>query len=185
MKAKIPVEPIKNTAQRWITLGISTGLGLGYAPKAPGTFGSLLGIPLGLFLLQYPTWLALLIAALIFIAFATLADRAARHWGESDCQKIVSDEVLGQALVFLTINKSPLLTQVEICTGLYWKIPPLSFIVIGFIFFRLLDIVKPYPARTFDRQGGGFGIVADDVVAGLYGAIMLLGLSRIWHSSSL
>lgn len=185
MKAKIPVEPINNSLQRWLTLGVSTGLGLGYAPKAPGTFGSLLGLPLGLLLLQYPTWLALLISAIIFVVFASLADRAARHWGESDCQKIVSDEVLGQALVFLSINNSPLLTQVEVFAGHYWKIPPLSFIVIGFILFRLLDIVKPYPARTFDRQGGGFGIVADDVVAGLYGAIMLLGLSRIWHSSTL
>lgn len=185
MKQEIPVEKITNPIQRFFTLGISTGLGLGYVPRAPGTAGSLLGIPVGLWLLQLPTWAALSICAVLFFIFSKLADRAARHWGQDDCQKIVSDEVLGQALTFLSLRHSPLLSSYQICPSTTWMLPPLSFIVVGFVVFRALDIVKPYPARTFDRQSGGFGIQADDVVAGLYGALVLAGLSRIWHSSNL
>lgn len=180
MKSPLTVRLIKNRFEKLFVLGISTGLGLGLIPGAPGTFGSLLGIPLGLYLIQIPTWLALIICAGLFAIFSPLAQRACEHWGQSDCQKVVSDEVLGQALTLLCLRHSVPLHSVELFQGITWNLPesPL-YILVGFGLFRVLDIVKPYPAKTFDRQGGGFAVIADDVVAGLYGALVLWAITRL------
>ena len=170
MKKIVAPEPIKNPIVRFFTLGICSGLGLGFTPKAPGTAGSLLGIPLGLWLLKFPSWQAAIFCAVFLALASSLADRACRHWGNMDEQKIVIDEVLGQAITLLSLR------HLSHPPG---AMPSIVFIALGFGLFRLFDIFKPFPARTFDRQPSGFGVMADDVVAGLYGALVLWGIARV------
>lgn len=170
MKRQITPQPIRNPLARWITLGVSSGLGLGYAPVAPGTFGSLLGIPLGLYLLTLPTWMVMVIFVGLFFVFAALAERACLHWGQTDSGRVVSDEVLGQAIAIFGIRS-------VIHEG---PVSQWIFVAVAFGLFRLFDIVKPFPAKTFDRQESGIGVIADDVVAGLYAALVVLAVSKIW-----
>jgi len=166
----VPQEPLFSAPWRAVVLGVSSGLGLGYLPIAPGTWGSLLGVPVGLWLLQLPGEIALAVSVLMFVVFSVLADRACRHWGNMDEPRVVSDEVLGQALSLYGLR-----SLVDPATGL----PPFVWIVAAFLLFRVFDIVKPYPARTFDRVKSGWGVVMDDVAAGLYVGLFLLGVSRI------
>ena len=166
----IEKDPIQNPLKRFLFLGVSTGLGTGYAPFAPGTFGSLLGIPLGLGLIYLPGWQALLVIGAIFAIVQPMVERSCKHWGEMDSSKVVIDEVIGQALGMLTLRHF-------IRNGTF---PPLSLIVISFVLFRVLDILKPFPARTFDRQPTAFGVLADDVVCGLYTALITHAFIRLW-----
>ncbi|NCN26510.1 phosphatidylglycerophosphatase A [bacterium] len=170
MKIDFKATPITNPMQKFFTLGISTGFGLGYVPVAPGTAGSLLGIPLGLALLYVPGWQALLICAAIFAIVQPFVKRSCEHWGEMDASKVVIDEVLGQAIGMLTLRHFVRMGE----------FPPAGLIIMSFIFFRILDIVKPFPAKTFDRQPTAFGVLADDVVSGLYTALVTYGLIKLW-----
>ena len=170
MKKSVTPQPIQNPLARSLVLGISSGLGLGYMPFAPGTFGSLLGIPLGLWLITMPAWSVIIICSVLFIVFARCAWRACLHWGQLDAGRVVSDEVLGQAIALFGIRS-------VIHEGPFsqWL-----FVGLSFLFFRLFDIVKPFPAKTFDRQESGTSIIADDVVAGVYAALVVLAIAKIW-----
>lgn len=166
----VPAEPMRSAIQRFFVLGISSGFGAGYMPVAPGTWGSIVGIPLGFLLLHLPNEVALALCIALFVFFSLLADRACRHWGNMDSQRVVSDEIIGQAISLYGLR-----TVVDPVTGL----PPWVWVLAAFLLFRLFDIVKPYPARTFDRVKSGWGVVMDDVVAGLYVGLFLLGVSRL------
>ncbi len=174
MKGKIQAQPIVNGPYRLLVLGVSSGFGLGYSPFAPGTAGSLLGLPLAVALLHLPTGWAFFVLAALLLVTIPLAHRAAEHWGESDCQKIVIDEVIGQALAMMGVAQ-----LYQMGAGLRFESAWGHFLV-GFILFRLFDITKPFPARTFDRMSSGWGVMMDDVVAGAYAALILKGLSKIW-----
>jgi phosphatidylglycerophosphatase A len=87
-----------------------------------------------------------------------------------DSGRVVSDEVIGQALALHGLR-----ALVDPETGM----PHVFWIGVAFLLFRIFDIVKPYPARTFDRMLSGWGVVLDDVAAGLYVGLFLLGISRI------
>jgi phosphatidylglycerophosphatase A len=136
---------------------LAFGFGSGLAPRAPGTFGTLAAIPLYLLLVQGP-WL--FFAA--FVLVATLAgiywcDRAARELGVHDHPGIVWDEIAG---FLITMLLAP---------------PGWPWLLAGFVLFRLLDIWKPWPIRLADRKvGGGFGIMLDDVLAGIGAGALLL-----------
>jgi|SRR3989338_806142 len=138
---------------------MATGLGLGYLPFAPGTWGSLLGI-----LLAYGlSFLSLPIASLTLIAFIFFAIWCATHaetyFKKKDASQIVIDEVCGMAISLFCIPFT------------------LQNIFIAFLLFRLFDIVKPFPARLFEQKlKGGYGIVLDDVMAGIYANVMLQGI---------
>ncbi len=148
--------------QKFITL-CATGLGLGYLPKAPGTFGSLLGVLL--FFLTAglpPVSYAIFLAA--FIAFAVWTSGiTAKFFNESDPQRVVIDEVVG-VLVAAAFHPWS------------WKVA-----IAAFVLFRLFDIWKPFPIRAIDRKvHGGLGIVLDDVLAGLFANVVLwIGLRFI------
>lgn len=135
---------------------IATGLGAGYLPKAPGTFGSLWGVAI-FFLLQNSAWSLLFATTVLITIVATLAsDRAERIFGQKDCQHIVIDEVAGQLFVYLFV--------------------PFSWInlLLGFLLFRLFDVIKIFPASWAQKNlKGGLGVVGDDVVAGLQGGLVL------------
>ena len=148
---------------RDITLLVATGAGVGYLPCLPGTFGSCLAIPFSLALNQLATqsFYSALVALAGFTAFAIwLSGKASAILGLKDPQIIVIDEVAG----FLIAN--------------FLNQPKLSSLIPAFILFRFFDIVKPFPAAKAERLPGGFGIVLDDVVAGLYVIVTLYMLAR-------
>ena len=166
-KEQIPSTPIKNPLSRLLVLGVSSGLGLGYFPKAPGTAGSLLGLLLGWATLKWSLPTTLAVFVFLFFIFSWFAQRACRHWGELDAQRIVSDEVLGQAIAFMAFRQMGGVLNLE-----HW--------LLAFVLFRAFDIAKPFPARSFDRRvKNGYGVMLDDVVAGLYAAISLHFYLRI------
>jgi len=141
-------------------VAIATAGGSGFFPFAPGTVGSLVGVLIYLATRSWP--LAMQAALVVGVALiGTWASSVAEaHFGREDPGQVVIDEVAGQMLTLLATGAST--------TG----------IVLGFLLFRAFDIVKPWPARQFERFPGGYGIMADDVMAGVY-AHLLLRLAQI------
>jgi phosphatidylglycerophosphatase A len=149
---------------RRFILFLSSNCGLGYAPVAPGTFGTLAGIPVFYLLsplppvLYFTTW-----CGLLFLSFWA-ADAAGKFYGVTDDGRIVIDELVGYlaTVAFLPFS---------------WTAA-----VLGFFLFRIFDIVKVPPANWLDRHlKNGFGVVLDDVVAGIYGAAALRFLMYLLH----
>jgi phosphatidylglycerophosphatase A len=122
----------------------------GYVPIAPGTAGTLGAIPLFWALRGLPLWLYLLTVA-AFTALAVLASAVAgRYWKVVDASPIVIDEVVGYLVTMALVPWS-------------WQTA-----TAGFLLFRLFDVWKPWPASFFDRVKSGFGVVMDDVAAGVW-----------------
>ena len=148
-----------------LAVAVATGLYCGYVPVAPGTIGSVLGLGVfaGIRAIGSPLGEATMIIGLMF-AGVWSASVTERHVGRTDPGIIVIDEVVGMLLTvsFLTINA--------------------GMILVGFVLFRAFDIVKPYPARACERLPGGWGVMAADVVAGLYAHALLR--SGIWLLNS-
>jgi len=138
-----------------LALAIATAGGLGYAPIAPGTAGSAAGVAIYLLTAQWSVTAQIALAAGVTVVGIWAASLAAVHFGRSDPSHVVIDEVAGQLVTYLG-------------TGVGWKGA-----LIGFLLFRGLDIVKPWPANRLEALHGGLGIVADDVMAALYGCAML------------
>jgi phosphatidylglycerophosphatase A len=153
---------------RSLSVWIATGLGAGYFPVAPGTAGSVVGLALVLALRQTSLGSAALgislaaMAAVVFAVGVWSAGKAEKAFGRVDPGQVVIDEVLGQIITFIATPRVSWL-------GL----------IAGFILFRIFDIVKPFPARRAERFPGGWGIMLDDVVAGLYSLIALVILGRM------
>jgi phosphatidylglycerophosphatase A len=158
-----------------IALSIATALGLGYLPKAPGTFGSLAGVaiyaivqyffPLNfapgirseISVAYWLCWTALPVTLVVALAGVWSASKTADYSGKEDPQFVVIDEVSGQHLTYFFS-----------LTLLNWK-----YLLLGFILFRVFDIWKPFPARQAESLRGGLGIMADDWIAGIYAALGL------------
>lgn len=142
-------EPARNRPRA--RLAVATGLGLGYVPVAPGTLGSLVGVALVAILAPLAGEVGV-VGGWIVVTLAGWASAGAaeRHLGRTDPGAVVVDEVSGQmtALLFLPAD---LLT-----------------LGLGFLLFRALDITKPPPARRLESLSGASGIMADDLVAGVY-----------------
>jgi phosphatidylglycerophosphatase A len=163
-----PARLILTTPEHFIAFGAGAGL----SPQAPGTVGTLWGLPFWLLLCWLPP-LGYAVALLALIAFGVwVCDRSAKLLGVPDHSGIVFDEIVG----FL-VTAIPLLPALGLVTGRWWLWLPVAFAV-----FRAFDILKPWPIRRLDQTvHGGFGIMLDDLVAGLYGAAVLLVLA--WLSS--
>ena len=135
---------------------LAFGFGSGLAPQAPGTFGTLAAIPVYLLLthLSWPWYLATLMVS--FVVGVYLCNRASDMLGVHDHGGIVWDEFVG---LWLTLFLIPMQWQ--------W-------LLLGFVLFRFFDIIKPFPIKWLDQKvSGGFGIMIDDVVAGLYAWLIL------------
>jgi phosphatidylglycerophosphatase A len=146
-------------AARKVAWTLATWFGCGLVPKAPGTMGTLGAIPLYLVAARGGR-LGVGTAALAVTGLGIwAASWVARELGRKDPQIVVVDEVAG-----LLVTMLPMRT-------LSW--PALG---IGFVVFRLLDVVKPWPVRRFEALPGGWGIVLDDVAAGVLGAAVMAGL---------
>ncbi len=197
-----------------LALAIATAFGVGYLPKAPGTFGSLVGIAVAVF--THPVSLFLIISLVVFrssyagIGFdapmlnghpapalillpsiLTLlfvgsfgvwgSSRVVEYAGVKDPQYVVIDEVSGMhltlVLAIMPLGLPTRLLPADEALGfafysglslLNWK-----YLLLGFILFRVFDIWKPWPIRRLERLPGGWGIMADDWMAGIYAAILL------------
>ena len=167
-KEKLPkVEP-KGVADR-LVLVLATGFGSGYAPVAPGTVGALWG--LGLFILL--AWLEvsipvyLLVAILLIMIAVPVCGRAERLLGERDSGKIVLDEIVSVPVTFVPVY--PFVVA----------LPAVYLIITGFCLNRLFDIVKLYPAGRSQRLPGGWGVVIDDVIAGVQSNIIMQALALV------
>jgi phosphatidylglycerophosphatase A len=134
---------------------LATSGGAGYAPIAPGTFGSAVGLVIYLLTRSWSEAPQIALVAAISVVGVWAADVAARHFGRDDPGQVVIDEVAGQLLTLL-------LTGVGV-TGA----------IAGFLLFRVLDVFKPWPARQFEQLHGGLGIMADDLMVAVYGNILM------------
>jgi phosphatidylglycerophosphatase A len=139
---------------------IASGFGVGFAPVAPGTAGSLLALLLGV-LLILASPVALPVAALAATLGGVWAIRAARVDG--DPSWVVIDEVAGQWIAMLPLPR-----------------PAWPGLVAAFLLFRLFDITKPGPVGWADRRHGAVGVMADDVIAGAIAAIILSLFRLFW-----
>ena len=144
---------------------VATCAHVGYAPFAPGTFGSL--VALGFYYLirrQRSDAVELGAIAVIVVIALWSATEAEHHFGGIDPGPVVIDEVVG---MLITLALHP----VNI-----WGA------IVGFFIFRVLDIVKPWPARRLELLPGGFGVVLDDMMAGAYGNLIVWALVTLLPS---
>lgn len=144
----------------YLILFFATGFGVGFSPIVPGTMGTLIAIPIYFFLSSISTPLYELTLATFFFFSSWIAGQAERYWGKRDDQRIVIDEIMGFLVTMLWIPTTP------------------RFIVTGFILFRIFDILKPFPIHRLERVKSGFGVVLDDVLAGVYANIILQIVNR-------
>ncbi len=147
----VPVKALFASVANFFALGF----GLGLAPKAPGTFGTLAGLPL--LLVMPSTFGSYLLVVLVLFAFGVwCCDVCTRYLGVHDHGAIVWDEVVGY-----------LITMVALPVTWPWMLA-------GFVVFRFFDIIKPWPISWLDRRvHGGLGIMVDDVLAGIFAAVTL------------
>ncbi len=135
---------------------------VGYVPVAPGTAGSVVGVALfyALRLTDSP-WAEHLAIVAVFAAGVWASNVAEAHWQRTDPGPVVIDEVLGMLITL-------------------WLLPVTGLgAFVGFLLFRLLDVIKPWPARRFEALHGGLGVMADDAMAGVYGHLLLRGLIAV------
>jgi phosphatidylglycerophosphatase A len=135
---------------------VATGFGFGYSPIAPGTVGALVGIPLVVAgsWLPAPYWQLPGLVLLFFVAVWTAA-KSIEFFGTKDPKPCVIDEIVSLPITFVGTPLDPVT------------------LAVGFVLNRVLDIIKPPPARQFERLPGGWGIVADDVASGIYANLLL------------
>jgi phosphatidylglycerophosphatase A len=144
---------------------IATWFGCGYAPLAPGTAGSLAAVVIAIALHYfggYGRGTLLLLTAILLAPGIWSAGVVAKKTNTTDPQIVVVDEVIGQ---WITLAGAATFN---------WKTW-----LAAFVLFRMLDMWKPAPARQLERLPGGWGIVADDVMAGLYGALAIFVLDHL------
>ena len=147
---------------RRLALFIATVGYVGYAPFAPGTFGSAAG--LAVFVAVRSSGSAIVELAVIAVLFAigiwsgTVAEH---HFGGTDPGPIVLDEVVGMLITLCLLPVSP------------------AGAVAGFFVFRVLDVIKPFPSARFEKLPGGLGVMADDGMAAIYANIVMRGMMAV------
>jgi len=137
-----------------LALLIATTLGVGYAPVAPGTFGSAAGLLLWAVMPRAASAHALTIVAL-FVVGSWSGTVAERHFGRTDPGQVVIDEVMG---MLITLFMNPV----------GWRGA-----LLGFLLFRIADVLKPFPANRLEALPGGIGVMADDAMAAVYANLAL------------
>jgi phosphatidylglycerophosphatase A len=192
-KSEVASQPRRHSVKDFFALAIAT-CGVGYFPIAPGTLGSLVGIALFVWVRSAVldvvfNWkllgnhvedssyrfyysvvaIELVVASVITLVGTWAAGRTEKLSAKKDPGKVVVDEVAGQYIALLSLPFASVKSA--------WPL-----LVLSFILFRFFDIVKPYPARRMESLEGGLGIMADDIVAGIYAAIVVAILAVITRS---
>jgi phosphatidylglycerophosphatase A len=147
----------------FLGLAIATVFGVGYAPIAPGTCGSAVGLLLWAALRQTSTLSQAAVIVGLLVVGSLAGNVAERHFERTDPSQVVVDEVMGM-LITLFLNP------------VGW-----AGALVGFVLFRAADVIKPFPANRFERLPGGFGVMADDGMAAIYANValrLLLMLAR-------
>ncbi len=156
---KIPARTVFSSPVHWLAFGGGAGL----APVAPGTFGTLVGIPFFIAMAGLSPALYLLITLLLFVVGVWICERSSASLGVHDHPGIVWDEIVGYLVTMIAVP-------------LQWQ-----WLLLGFVLFRLFDILKPWPIRWLDRRvEGGFGIMVDDLLAGIFAAAIMQLLLAIY-----
>ncbi len=164
----------RGSRRRCWAVWLATGLGAGYLPVMPGTYGSALGVGLYLGLaalagtLPYPRLFLSLSGVLLCGISIWVVSVALETFRQEDPSAVVLDEVAGQVLTLLPL---PLLSEAGFS---YW-----AQVAAGFVLFRALDVIKPYPIWKLGHLNGAWGVVADDIAAGLAAAVLLVGLGQL------
>jgi phosphatidylglycerophosphatase A len=139
---------------------IAFGFGTGTIPFAPGTFGTLIAVPIYLLMARLSTIPYLILLLVIIAASVWICSKVTKEIGVEDHQGMCLDEIVGY-----------LVTMFGVPFGLGW-------VIAGFVLFRIFDIWKPWPINLVDRNvHGGLGIILDDVIAGIFSCIILLLVS--------
>jgi len=137
-----------------VALAIATVCGVGYAPVAPGTFGSAAGLVLW-WLLPASTTVQAVAIVILFVLGWWSGNVAERYYGRTDPGQVVIDEVMG---MLITLFMNPVSWRGAIA---------------AFLLFRIFDVIKPYPANRLERLHGGAGVMADDGMAAIYANLVL------------
>lgn len=149
-----------------VSVAVATALGVGYVPFAPGTFGSLAGLVVFVAVRAAAQaagmpWLELLAILVVFLLGAWAATAAESHFGHIDPGPVVIDEVLGMLVTLALVPVS--------VTGA----------VVGFVLFRIFDVIKPPPCNRLEALPGGWGVMSDDLMAAIYAWICVQGLAWV------
>ena len=146
--------------QSRLSLAVATALGVGYVPFAPGTFGSLAGLVVyGAVRAAGLPALELVAIAIVFLAGAWSATAAEVHFGHIDPGPVVIDEVLGMLVTLALLPVS------------------LTGALVGFVLFRVFDVIKPPPCNKLEELHGGWGVMSDDFMAAVYAHLCLRALA--------
>ena len=138
---------------------MATGFGAGLSPVAPGTAGTLVGVLICLLCYPMPWTIRLLFVIAISVFSIYVAGQAEIFYGKTDDQRIVIDEIVGLQVTMLPVA----ITGLHLC--------------LAFVLFRIFDIWKPFPIEGFQKFHGGWGVVADDLGAGVYAGLILFLLT--------
>jgi phosphatidylglycerophosphatase A len=162
---------------------LASCFGLGWLPLAPGTWGSLPSAIIFALMSQMGISAVLITIAMTALAIAgsvicvKYAPVVIAATGDNDPDEVVADELAGQAITFLMV---PFLVTTTFSTRQFWTIA-----AVGFFLFRLFDTIKPPPTRQLEKLPAGWGILVDDLMAGIYAAVALIICIRLWavHSA--
>ncbi len=149
---------MKPAQQNILIKGLATGFGSGLSPVMPGTAGTLVGIFVCLVSWPLPWLLRLIFVISIAVLAVYISGKAETLYGKKDDQRIVIDEIAGYQVAMLPVA----------ITGLN--------LICAFVLFRIFDIWKPFPVNRLQNLKGGWGVVADDLGAGVCAALVLLFL---------
>jgi len=137
---------------------IATGFFVGRLP-APGTLGTLWGVPI-VYLVSFSPWTVLVALGVLFFLGLISSNEVIKMTGDSDPEEVIIDEVVGYVACFLFVE------------------PTLKTYILAFLIFRILDIVKPFPVNLFEKLPGPYGVMMDDLIAGLMTSFILFLLLK-------
>ncbi|MCW8834794.1 MAG: phosphatidylglycerophosphatase A [Rhodospirillales bacterium] len=161
-------DPVQSTSGiiRRLSIIVATWFGVGFLPKAPGTWGSLAALPLAWAVHQYGGATALAVCSVILFGIGWVASEIyINNKSVEDPSEIVVDEVVGQWITLIVVPMSPFT------------------LIAGFVLFRVFDIFKPWPVSLADSKvKGGLGVMLDDVLAGIYAAATLFAISTLFET---
>ncbi len=138
---------------------IATGFYVGRLGLAPGTLGTLIAVPI-LYLASFNLWTIVATMGVLFALGLIASNEVIRITGESDPEEVVIDEIVGYLACFVFVD------------------PTLKTYILAFVIFRVLDIVKPFPINLFERLPGAYGVMMDDLIAGLMTSFILFLLLK-------